>query len=154
KEPGKSKQKQLESQYRKGILGFLPGIDHWVIEEFLYHGVPGDTWSPVEAFLLHEKERFPLPAQEQLRRWKEARIGIYEIGAVQNGTVELREWDPITGTASGPALRAITLNMGGINVYAQYGGRVTLTYVAPWAPVDGIVCGMGYGTTVEKKDAG
>ena len=73
REPGKSKLEQLENRFLKGPLSYLPEIDHWAMEEFFYHGFPGDSWHPIEAFLAHEGDRFIPAGQEQLRRWKNAR---------------------------------------------------------------------------------
>jgi len=50
-EPGRSKLKRLERQYRRGKLGFLPEIEHWAMEEFFWHGAPGDVWHALESFL-------------------------------------------------------------------------------------------------------
>jgi hypothetical protein len=69
-EPGRSKSRLFERQLRQGLLGFLPELaDHWGIEEFFWHGMPADSWHPVEAFLAHAGDRFPPAAQDQLRLW-------------------------------------------------------------------------------------
>lgn len=151
--PGRAKYRTFEDALRQGHLGFLPHIDHWAIEEFCWHGVPGDPWHPVEAFLESAGERFPPAAREQLRLWKQARIGLFEVGDVRDDTVGLQEWDPVRGTAVGPAVRAITLNLGGTNLFRGKQGFIQLTYLAPWAPADHLSCGMGYGTMMPKKDA-
>ena len=75
REPGKSKLEQLENRFLKGPLSYLPEIDHWAMEEFFYHGFPGDSWHPIEAFLAHEGDRFIPAGQEQLRRWKKRASG-------------------------------------------------------------------------------
>jgi hypothetical protein len=144
--------KQMENLLQKGLLGFLPEMDHWAWEEFIWHGLPGDTWHPIDAFLEHKGDAFPPPAREQLRRWKEARIGFFEVDDVQDDTVGLREWGPIHDTLGSP-FRAITLNINGVNVYRQARGRVMLTYVAPWLPAENLFCGLGYGMTLEKQSA-
>ncbi|MEK7784478.1 MAG: hypothetical protein AAB658_03490, partial [Chloroflexota bacterium] len=153
-EPGKSKMKQLEDAFRKGPLGELDDIEHWAMEEFFWHGLPGDDWRPMDAYLASVGDHFSPPAQEQLRRWKEARIGLYEVGDVHDGTVGLQEWDPASGAHCGQPMRAITLNIGGVNVYRRFRGYVTLTYVAPWAPTENLFCGMGYGATPKKHEIG
>src|SRR5262249_38354264 len=147
-EPGRSKLRELEYRLSKGLLAFLPELDHWAMEEFFWHGLPGDYWHPIEAFLEHAGARFPPAAQEQLRRWKEARIGLYEIGDVANDTVGLREYDPVRQVFVGPAFRAITLNIGGVNVQREHPGKFLLTHVAPWRPEECIWCGLGYGQAV------
>jgi hypothetical protein len=148
--PGKAKARQLEDALRKGLLGHLPDIDHWSWEEFIWHGLPGDPWHPVDAFLAAAGSRFPPAAAEQLRRWKEARIGLFEVGAVADDLVALREWDGLQRTATGPWFRAIGLNIGGVNWYRDARGQVMLTYVAPWQPSEGVFCAMGYGMKTDK----
>jgi hypothetical protein len=152
-EPGQSKLKSFEDAVNKGPLGGIPEIEHWAMEEFFWHGVPGDAWSPMEAYLASAGERFPPQAQEQLRRWQEARIGLYEVGDVAERTVGLQEWDPANKTHIGSPFRAVALSMGGANDYRGLRGQVTLTYVAPWEPAQNLLCAMGYGVTVKKKEA-
>jgi hypothetical protein len=154
KPPGKEKAQQLEDGLRKGLLGFLPNVDHWGWEEFVWHGLPGDTWHTIDAFLEQEGSRFPPPAAEQLRRWKEARLGLFEIGEVADDTVALRDWDVVSGQAAGPWFRAITLNIGGVNLFAGEPGKIELTYVAPWLPAENLYCGLGYGMSVPPDESG
>jgi hypothetical protein len=151
--PGQGKLRQLEDGLTKGLLGFLPELDHWAAEEFFWHGLPGDSWHPIDAYLEQKGDSFPPPAREQLRRWKEARIGFYEIGAVDGDTLGLQEWDLLRGTYGGPPFRAITLNINGVNVYHSAREKLLLTHIAPWAPTENLFCGMGYGCTVEKRAA-
>jgi hypothetical protein len=80
--PGQAKAKQLEDRLHRGLLSFLPQLDHGSGEEFIWHGLPGDTWHPVEAFLVDAGNRFSPAAGAQLRRWKEARISLFEVGEV------------------------------------------------------------------------
>jgi hypothetical protein len=153
--PGKAKSRELEERLGKGLLGDLPELkDHLGMEEFLWHGLPGDSWHPVEAFLEHSGERFPPAAREQLRRWKEARIGLFEVGEVADDTVELREWDPLRQFYAGPTFRAITLNIAGVNVQRSVRGKYLLTHVAPWRPEEGLYCGMGYGAALDLPQTG
>lgn len=152
-EPGRSKLKQLEEAFRKGPLSHIPDIEHWAMEEFWWHGLPADDWHPIEAYLAWAGDRFPPPAREQLRYWKEARIGLYEVGDIQEGTVGLQEWDPVSGSHCGPAMRAIALNIGGVNAFRGLRGQVALTYLAPWAPAENLFCGMGYSATVKRGKA-
>lgn len=154
-EPGQSKLAQMETAISQGPLGVLGEdiLGHWATEEFFWHGVPDDAWHPLEAYLAANAQRFPPAAITQLRRWKEARIGLYEIGEVTEGTVGLQEWDPLTGQHSGEPLRAIALNIGAVSVYRGQRGRINLTYIAPWSPETGAYCAMGYGTTVRKRQA-
>ena len=153
-EPGKTKLKRLEDSFSSGPFGFLPDIKHWAMEEFFWHGLPGDTWHPLEAFLSSAGERFPAPAQEQLRRWKEARIGLFEVGEIQDAKVGLREWDTENESQSGPTMQAITLNIGGVNAFRSLQRQVALMYLAPWLPTEGLYCGMGYSATGKKREAG
>ncbi len=150
---GASKLRSLTSAARRGLLGDLPDmVDHWITEEFLWHGVPGDSWQPVDAFLAGAGARFPSPAAEQLRLWKAAEIGLFEVGEVRDDTVILQAWDPIQETHSGRPLRAIALNLGGVNAYRPSKGAITLTYLSPWVPAENLYCAMGYGTTLPKGD--
>lgn len=149
---GRSQAAELERRFREGPLGMLPNIESWAIEEYLYHGLPEGGWRPLEAFLEHSSERFPAPAQAQLRRWTEAQFGAYEVGEVENDLVAFTEWDLVKGKPSGRPISAIALNMGGVNVYRDLRGMVTLIYLAPWAPEEGIFCGMGYGLTLPKSE--
>jgi hypothetical protein len=147
--PGAAKCRELEERLKKGVLSQLPELDHWAMEEFLWHGLPGDTWDPVEAFLEHAGARFPPPAREQLRLWKQARIGLFEVGEMEKDTVWLQEWDPVQQASIGGSFRAITLNISGANAWRSARGRFLLTHVAPWQPEQGLYCGMGYGTHVD-----
>ena len=148
-QPGKSKFHDLEERLKKGPLGDLPELDHWALEEFFWHGVPGDSWNPVEAFLEHSGARFPPAAQEQLRRFKQARVGLYQVGEVANDTVEFREWDLVRRSCVGAPFRAITLSIGGVNGLRTLRGKYNLTHVAPWRPDEGLFCGMGYGVFLD-----
>jgi hypothetical protein len=153
-EPGKTKLAQMETAIVQGPVGFAGDISrHWAIEEFFWHGVPGDDWHPLEAYLAAQSSQFPPAGIEQLRLWKQARIGLYEVGSVAGGTVGLQEWDPLTGQLSGEPLRAIALNIGGVDIYRGQRGRVSLSYVAPWSPAAGVHCAMGYSTNVTKRKA-
>jgi len=153
-EPGKSKLESLEKALRQGMLGFDEEVyHHWSMEEFFWHSSPGDDWHPLEAYLAAQAERFPPAAQTQLRRWKKAHVGFYEVGEVKDHTVGLQAWDPIAGQHTGEPVRAIALSMGGARDYRGQRGQVTLTYVAPWAPEAGLYCAMGYGFTIKKRQA-
>jgi hypothetical protein len=152
-DPGKSKLEQLESGFSKGLLGYLPDMKHWAMEEFFWHGLPGDSWSPLEEYLAARTSRFPPAAREQLRLWCEARLSLFEIGEIQDDRAELREWDPYVGEPCGPWLRAIALNVGGINYYRGQNGKISLTYLSPWSHEEEIYCAMGYGMALPKKEA-
>jgi hypothetical protein len=88
REPGQSKIDQLEKAFQQGPLGMIPEIDHWAWEEFLWHGFPNAPWHPMEAYLDFVGDRLSEAGREQLRRWKEARFGFYEVGKVQRDTVD------------------------------------------------------------------
>jgi len=150
-EPGRSKLKQLERQYRVGKLDFLPDLDHWAMEEFFWHGLPDDSWEPLEAFLQQEGDQFPSDARQQLRRWKEAELKVLEIGEVRDATVRLRPWNLCESRPDGAWFRAIDLSISGVNLYRSHAGSITLTYVAPWAPEEDLFCAMGYGGIVPKQ---
>jgi hypothetical protein len=152
KEPGRTKIHHLEQAARRGLLENLQDLDHWLLEEFFWHGAPGDPWHPVEAFLAQAGDRFPPAAREQLRLWKAARLGIFEIGAVHDDVLDLRDWDVASGTPSGPSFRAITLNIGGVNVFQGARDHLLLTYLAPWVPAQQLYCGMGYSLSPPKAN--
>lgn len=152
-EPGRSHYQPFEQRLLQGPLGELGHLDHWAMEEFLWHGAPGDAWQPMDAFLRQAGRHFPPAAVTQLRRWQQAKIGLYEIGPVEEDTVALQEWDPVQRMAVGPKFRAIDLCIGGTNSHKQQTGQVLLTYVAPWAPAQGICCALGYGSTLPKEEA-
>jgi hypothetical protein len=151
KEPGRSKCRELKRRLADGVLQGMPDLDHWAMEEFVWHGLPGDPWRAVDAFL--EREKFSPAAADQLRRWQQARIGFFEVGAVRDDRLTLREWDPLTGDAAGPDFQAIALNIGGVNFYRDRLDDINLTYVAPWAPDEGLFCAMGYGLSLAPEIA-
>ena len=154
RDPGRRKMAQLERAFQRGPLGMIPDIDHWAMEEFLWHGFPNESWHPMEAYLDFVGDRLSEAGREQLRRWKEARIGLYEIGKVRGDTVMLREWDPVLQSSVGEPFKAITLGMGGAGFFRRHRGHLVLTYVASWLPEEGIFCSMGYAIMPEKDEAG
>ncbi len=142
--PGPGLLHKLTGDLDRGLIGFLPELHSWAIEEFVYHGVPGNPWRPIEAFLEKSGDRFPPEAREQVRLWGQARIGIYVVGEVADDLVTLQEWSP-GPQGLGPPFRAVALNIGGVNAYRQKRGVALLTYVAPWRPEEVLFCVMGYG---------
>jgi hypothetical protein len=124
------------------------------MEEFLWHGLPNDSWHPIEAYLDFVGGRLSEAGREQLRRWKEARVGFYEVGKVQRDTVTLQEWDPVRRSSVGEPFKAITLGMGGAGFFRQYRGHLLVSYVSPWLPEERIFCSMGYGLMPRKDEAG
>ena len=36
--------RQLERRLHQGLLHFIPEIEHWGMEEFFWHGLPGNPW--------------------------------------------------------------------------------------------------------------
>jgi hypothetical protein len=151
KGPGRDLGRQLERQLKQGLLDFMPEIEHWGMEEFFWHGLPGNPWTPIDQFLQADGNHFPAAARMQLARWKDARIGCYEIGSVADDSVSLREMDVVTGRPVGPWVRAIALNIGGVNIYGPEKGKLNLTYLAPWAPDENIFCAMGYGLFLPRE---
>ena len=55
--------RQLERRLHQGLLHFIPEIEHWGMEEFFWHGLPGNPWHPIDQFLEAEGDRFPAAAQ-------------------------------------------------------------------------------------------
>jgi hypothetical protein len=152
--PGRGKLARWEKALQQGPLGDIPEIDHWAMEEFFWHGVPNDSCHPIEAYLDFVGDRLSPAGQEQLRRWKEARIGFYEIGPVRGNTVTLREWDPARHSPVGQPFQAITLGMGGVDFFRGYEGKLLLTYVSPWQPDENVYCSMGYALMPGKDEVG
>ncbi len=152
RKPGRRKLARLERAFKRGPLGEIPEIDHWAMEEFFWHGVPGDDWHPVEAYLEYIGERWSVEAREQFRRWKEARFGFFEIGRMRGETVTLREWDVVGDRPMGESFPAITLGMGGVDFFRSDRGKLMLTYVAPWLPDENLYCSMGYGMLLKRKE--
>lgn len=150
--PGKAKFERLESGLCDGLLHAVPDIDHWAMEEFAWHGLPGDSWVPVDEYLRLPGLPFSPAARAQIGLWKQARIGVFEIGEIVDDTVGLREWDVVHGKPIGSPVRAITLNLGGVHVHAGHRGKLLVTHLSPWDPDRNIWCGMGYGTVVPRTD--
>jgi hypothetical protein len=71
-EPGKSKVDRIERDAQRGPLYLVLEIDHWALEEYFWHGVPGDTWDPMEAYLDFVGDRLSGAGKTQLRQWKPA----------------------------------------------------------------------------------
>jgi len=154
RDPGRQKLDRLERAFKRGPLGEIPEVDHWAMEEFFWHGVPGDDWHPIEAYIKHIGERWSAEAREQFRRWKEARFGFFEIGRVRGETVTLREWDVAGDVPVGDPFPAITLGMGGVEFFRPDRRKLMLTYVAPWLPAENLCCSMGYGMVLKRKEVG
>ena len=151
--PSKAKFEHLEFGLSHGLLHYLPEIDHWAMEEFTWHGMPGDSWQPVDEYLRSPGLPFSSAARAQIGLWKKARIGLFEIGEIVEDTVWLREWDVVHQQPIGKHFRAMTLNLGGVHVYTESRGQVLLTHVSPWDPDRNIWCGMGYGVVLPKDAA-
>ncbi|MSU77877.1 MAG: hypothetical protein EXS16_07255 [Gemmataceae bacterium] len=149
---GSDLMRRFERNIKHGLLCFVPEIDHWAMEEFFWHGAANDSWQPIDAFLTAHGDRFPPAAREQIKLWKQAKIGCYEVGACADDLISLRERDPLTMQPVGDWVRAIALNIGGVNAYASQKGSVSVTYLAPWAPEQNIYCAMGYGMGMPAND--
>jgi hypothetical protein len=150
---GRSKLRNFENRVQQGPLGDVPSIDHWAMEEFFWHGPPRDAWHPIDEYLNHHNHIYSIEAANQIRRWKEARLGVFEIGPVKDDTILLREWCVVTGMATGQWFRSISLSIGGVNDLNDLAGSLLLTYVAPWAPDQDLSCAMGYSQAAKKKEA-
>jgi len=152
--PGQEKTLKLERNLKNGLLNYVHKLDHWAMEEFTYHGLPGDNWHPIDAFLQMKGNAISPAGGDQLRLWKMARIGLYRIIDVGGQTMELQEWDPLRGRTLGDSFRAIALSVGGAYSYCNSIGKLQLTYVAPWAPDENLYCCMGYGSTAPDELVG
>lgn len=154
RKPGRGKMARLERAFERGPLGEIPTIDHWAMEEFVWHGVPGDDWHPIEAYIRHIERRWSDDEREQFRCWKEARAGFFEIGQVRGETVTLREWDVVGDVPIGEAVPAITLGIGGVGFFRKERRKLMFTYIAPWLPEENLYCSMGYGMVLKRKEVG
>jgi hypothetical protein len=140
--------RRLERQLEQGLISYIPELAHWGMEEFFWHGLPGEPWHPVDQFLQSSGNRFSPAQASQFALWKQARIGFFEVGPVADDLVWLREIDVITRRPVGSWIRAIALNIGGVNIYRGEKGKLNVTYLAPWSPDEDIFCAMGYGLCV------
>ena len=118
------------------------------MEEFFWHGLPGESWHPIDRFLQASGNRFSPAQASQLALWKQSRIGFFEVGSVADDLVSLRQIDAITHRPVASWVRAIALNIGGVNHYRSEKGKVNVSYLAPWSPDENIFCAMGYGLFV------
>jgi hypothetical protein len=46
--PGRDKLRQFEQRLKQGLIGHVPNLHDWAMEAFLWHGVPGDAWHPID----------------------------------------------------------------------------------------------------------
>ena len=76
---------------------------------------------------------------------------MFEVGSVVADLVWLREIDVISHRKVGSWIRAIAINIGGVNLYRSEKGKVSVGYVAPWSPDENIFCAMGYGLFISSS---
>jgi hypothetical protein len=101
REPGRSKLQAWAQRIARGPLTLVPNLHDWALEEFLYHGAPGDDWQPLEAYLAFVGPHLSEAGQAKLRQWRQAEPGAYRLGAVQGQTVRLQRWDVVRATPLG-----------------------------------------------------
>jgi hypothetical protein len=144
---------RLENTLKAGRFAFLPeeSVEHWGMEEYLWHGMPDHDWNPIEAFLVARGQGFSETGWKQFRRWQEMKIGFYEIGRVDR-TAEMWVWDHLTETRLGDSFQVVSCGIGGVDFLRQYVGELLLTYLSPWQPDQNIFCTGGYGPIVQKDD--
>ncbi|MBI5030124.1 MAG: hypothetical protein HZB51_06320 [Chloroflexi bacterium] len=152
-EPGKSKADRMERDAERGPLHEIPDIRHWALEEYFWHGVPGDDWDPLEAYLEFVGERLSETGKAQLRQWKQARVGAFRIGSVQGDSMLLEEWDTEQRVVIGEPFRVISLGMGGVQPFRDLRGDIHIGYIAPWKPAENLYCSMGYCVMPKIKEA-
>jgi len=150
--PGKSKLRSLKAALDLGRLGNITEIDHWAMEEFFCHGVPGDDWHPIEEYLRFLGDRVSDETKKLLRRWQDAQIGCWQIDGVIADYLTLRPWIVEESRAEGEQIRTISLAIGGARQFATARGKVLLGYVSPWQPERDLHCFMGYGAAMDKDD--
>lgn len=144
--------REFTRQYSKGKLSLLENIHQWSNEKFLWRGAAALRTHPLDAFLQCAGNRFSLAAREKLCRWKEARLGFFEVGPVGDETVRLRAWDVERSAETGEWFDAIDLSTDGVDSYRQECGSVLCTYLAPWSPEKGLFCSMGYSMLTSKEN--
>jgi hypothetical protein len=154
REPGRSKLRAWENSIAHGPLTFFPNIKDWAIEEFLYHGVPGDDWQPMDAYLAFVGSHLSEAGREKLRQWQQAELGAYYIGAVHEPTVRLQHWDVARDAPAGPEFAALSLALGGARAHRGQEGRLLIMYVAPWELDRNLYCAMGYGAVLPRRELG
>lgn len=148
------KMRSLAKAYARGKLSFLPNVEDWAMEKFFWHGSPGESLHPLDAFLQASGEKFSSCGREQIRRWKEAELNVFEIGRTTRTTVEFRAWDLRRSRPVGQWFPAIDLSITGVNMYRRRQGDISLQWMAPWAPDLNLFCATGYGSLAPKKTAG
>ncbi len=145
KKPILEKFLRFQRKIRNSPLGVFPVYKNIALEEFLYHGFPGEEGSPMDDFLNSDfASHFPSAAKDQLRFWKQAQIGLYKIEKVFRDRMTLREWHPLQKSKP-PSFGAISLNIGGVKTLRSLRGQFLLTHVAPWNPDNDLYCAIGYG---------
>lgn len=152
--PGREKMAAMEQAFRLGPLGDVPDIDHWAMEEFFWHGLPGDDWHPIEAYIEYVGDQWSAEEREQFRLWKEARPGFFEIVKVGKETLTLREWDVVNSIPVSEPFSAISLSIGGTYQFRNKRGKLMFTYLAPWRPADHLYCAMGFSMTIPRDNVG
>lgn len=150
----RTRQARFEQQYRQGPLGMLGDIDHWAMEKFFWQGDAPQGEHPLDAFLQRHAHRYSPTACAQFRQWKQAQIGLFEIGSVQRDTVKLRPFDIFRQQPVGPWRQAIDLSMQGAATYAGKAGMLLLTYLAPWNPAQELDCALGFSGMVPRAACG
>lgn len=152
REPGRSKLRAWKQHIAHGPLTFFPHLEDWVVEEFLYHGVPGDDWQPLEVYLAFVGPHLSEAGRAQLRQWQQAQLGAYRIGAVHGPTVRLQRWDVARDVPVGEEFAALSLALGGAEeAHRGQEGQLLITYVAPWEHDPPLWCALGYGVVLPRR---
>jgi hypothetical protein len=145
REPGRSKLQAWAQRIARGPLTLVPNLHDWALEEFLYHGAPGDDWQPLEAYLAFVGSHLSEAGQAKLRQWRQAELGAYRIGAVQGQTVRLQRWDVVRDAPLGEEFAARSWAFGGAEqTHRGHENQVLIMYVAPWESDPPLAYALGY----------
>ncbi|MCA9050287.1 MAG: hypothetical protein KDA89_16240, partial [Planctomycetaceae bacterium] len=115
--------KRYESDMKRGLPHYLPGMDHVAMEEFLYHGDGKPGTNPIDAWMMSRKQPFSAAAAAQISQWKSAAPGFFQITDVTDSLVSLRRWDVFGGLPMGESFSAISLSINGAAQYRKYVGH-------------------------------
>jgi hypothetical protein len=123
-------QARFRGEYLAGPLRQLPGISHWGLEKFLWNGSPQLKSHPLDAFLDSRNGRYEPSIIATVLRWKQAKLGLYEIGRPTRFGVALRSWHPLR-RATTPWFEARELAASESISWKDSRGSILASFVAP-----------------------
>ncbi|MFO0818551.1 MAG: hypothetical protein U1A77_11455 [Pirellulales bacterium] len=123
-------QARFRGEYLAGPLRQLPGIAHWSLEKFLWNGSPQLKSHPLDAFLATRNPKYSPSIIATVLRWKQAKLGLYEIGHPTRFGVALRSWHPLR-RATTPWFEARELAVAEAISWRDSRGSILASFVAP-----------------------